>query len=86
LFCETVTDTGLSLSRLQNGPEDLESAGQPDSRCGERVGITRAQLGNVIHAIKKNARLRPSDDVIVWDDGSVSDASDEVIGNIYDEI
>jgi hypothetical protein len=28
----------------------------------------------------------PRDNVIIWDDGSVSDARDEVIGNIYDEI
>jgi len=26
------------------------------------------------------------DNVIIWDDGTVSDACDEVIGNIYDEI
>jgi len=50
------------------------------------LGITRAQLGDALHAIKKNARLRPRDNVSIWDDGSVMDAQDEVIGNIYDEI
>jgi hypothetical protein len=50
------------------------------------LGITRARLGDAIHAIKKNARLGPRDNVIIWDDGTVSDARDEVIGNIYDEI
>ena len=60
--------------------------GNPTRTVATTLGITRAQLGTAIHAIKKNARLRPSDDVIIWDDGSVSDASDEIIGNIYDEI
>jgi len=60
--------------------------GNPPRAVASTLAITRAQLGNAIHAIKKNARLRPGDDVIIWDDGSVSDVSNEIIGNIYDEI
>ena len=60
--------------------------GNPPRAVATALGITRAQLGDAIHAIKKNARLRPRDNVTIWDDGSVSDARDEVIGNIYDEI
>jgi hypothetical protein len=58
----------------------------PSRGVANALGITRARLGDAIHAIKKNAGLRPRDDVTIWDDGSVSDASNEVIGNIYDEI
>ena len=58
----------------------------PTRAVANELGITRAQLGDALHAIKKNARLRPRDNVSIWDDGSVMDAQDEVIGNIYDEI
>lgn len=60
--------------------------GNPARAVATGLGITRAQLGDALHAIKKIARLRPRDDVTIWDDGSVTDAQDEVIGNIYDEI
>jgi hypothetical protein len=60
--------------------------GNPTRGVATRLGVTRPQLGDAIHAIKKNARLRASDNVSIWDDGSVTDASDELIGNIYDEI
>jgi|1186.fasta_scaffold14397_2 hypothetical protein len=60
--------------------------GNPTRQVATALGVTRAQLGAALHAIKKNARLRPNDDVRIYADGSVADASDEIIGNIYDEI
>jgi hypothetical protein len=60
--------------------------GNPTRRVATALGITLPQLGDAIHAIKKNARLRPRENVSIWDDGSVTDATDEFIGNIYDEI
>ncbi len=60
--------------------------GNPPRAVATALGITRAQLGDAVHAIKKSARLGPSDNVSILDDGSVMDARDEVIGNVYDEI
>jgi hypothetical protein len=60
--------------------------GNPTSGVARVLGISQTELGDALHAIKKNARLRPFDNVRIWDDGSVTDAQDEPIGNIYDEI
>lgn len=60
--------------------------GNPPRSVATTLGITRTQLGDAIHAIKKNAGLRPGENVSISDDGSVTDAYNEVIGNIYDEI
>jgi hypothetical protein len=60
--------------------------GNPTRAVARALRITHAQLGDAIHAIKKNARLRPLENVSIWDDGSITDARDELIGNIYDEI
>jgi hypothetical protein len=60
--------------------------GNPTRAVATALGITRTQFGDAIHAIKKNARLGPRDNVTIWDDGSVTDARNEFIGNIYDEI
>ena len=75
-----------SRSVSETGGKIWTRPGNPSRGVATALGITRAQLGDAIHAIKKNAELRPRDNVIIWDDGTVSDARDEVIGNIYDEI
>jgi len=51
----------------------------------QRLGISRVQLGEALHRIKRDAGLRPSDQVSIWDDGSVTDDRDVWIGNVYDE-
>jgi len=56
--------------------------GNPTRGVATALGITLPQLGDAIHAIKKNARLRAHDNVSIGDDGSVTDARDESIGNI----
>lgn len=60
--------------------------GNPTRGVATTLGITRAQLRNAIHVIKEDAELEPRDNVTIWSDGSVTDANDELIGNIYDEI
>jgi hypothetical protein len=60
--------------------------GNPTRAVARRLGIARAQLGDAIHAIKEALGLLPSDDVKVWDDGTVTDDHDVWLGNIYDEI
>jgi hypothetical protein len=60
--------------------------GNPTNAVATALRVTRPDLRYAIHRIKKNARLGPSDDVTIWDDGSVTDDKDVWLGNIYDEI
>jgi hypothetical protein len=48
--------------------------------------LTREQLGEALHAVKREAGLRPHDRVNIYDDGSITDDTDTWIGNVYDEI
>ena len=58
----------------------------PTRAVAAALGISRRQLRDAIHAIKRDAALRPDDNVSIWDDGAVTDDQDVWIGNIYDEI
>jgi len=58
----------------------------PTRGVASTLGISRAQLREAIHAIKPGAGLQPDDNITIWDDGSVTDAGDVSIGNIFDEI
>ena len=58
----------------------------PPAWVARRLSITRAQLGEALHMIKRQAGLNPRDRVSIWDDGSIMDDADVWIGNIYDEI
>jgi hypothetical protein len=60
--------------------------GNPPDSVARRLGITRDQLGEAIHIIKDDAGLSPRDRVSIWDDGSITDETDEWIGNVHDEI
>jgi hypothetical protein len=51
-----------------------------------RLGITRDQLRDALHSIKHGAKLRATDRVTIWNDGTVTDEADVWIGNIYQEI
>jgi hypothetical protein len=62
------------------------SPGNPTGRVAQRLGISRVQLGEALHRIKRDAGLSPSDQVRIWDDGSVMDDGDAWIGNVYDEL
>jgi hypothetical protein len=60
--------------------------GNPTNAVATALRVGRPHLRYAIHRIKKNARLGPGDDVIIWDDGSVTDDKDVWLGNIHDEI
>jgi len=62
------------------------SPGNPPTSVARRLGITRPQLREAIHAIKHEAKLGPQDRVTIWDDGTVTDSADDWIGNIHHEI
>jgi hypothetical protein len=60
--------------------------GNPPRGIATRLGITRHQLRDAIHAIKHEAKLGPRSRVTIWDDGTVTDEADVWIGNIHNEI
>jgi hypothetical protein len=62
------------------------SADNPPGGVARRLGISRVQLGEALHKIKRDAGLSPRDRVNIWGDGSVTDDRDVWIGNIHDEI
>jgi hypothetical protein len=59
--------------------------GNPPSGVATRLGISRRQLRRAIHKIKDYAGLAPTNRVIIWDDGSVTDENNVPLGNINDE-
>ena len=58
----------------------------PSEYVSGKLGITREQLGEVIHEIKAAGDLSPADRVIIYDDGTVTDEHGDALGNIYDEL
>lgn len=60
--------------------------GNPTRGVATRLGTSETKLGDALHAIKDAAGLAPRDRVTIWDDGSVTDDRDVLVGNIYDEI
>jgi hypothetical protein len=58
----------------------------PTNYVSRTLGIEHWKLRAAIHKIKAKANLGPVDDVIIYDDGTVTDSADNEIGNIYDEL
>jgi hypothetical protein len=50
------------------------------------LGIEEWQLRNAIHRIKGRTGLTGADRVIIYDDGRITDAHGEDLGNVHDEI
>ena len=59
--------------------------GNPVAYVSARLGLSEAEVSAAIHAIKAAARLRGADDITIYDNGDVTDANGDEIGNIYDE-
>jgi hypothetical protein len=60
--------------------------GNPTNEVSRTLGIERGQLRQALHRIKRVQGLRGADRVTIWNDGSVTDEHDNVLGNLYDEI
>ena len=58
----------------------------PSDYVSDKLRITREQLGDAIHEIKAAGNLSPTDRVIIYDDGTVTDEHGDALGNIYNEI
>jgi hypothetical protein len=63
-----------------------DRSGNPRAYVSSQLGIERWQLRAAIHKIKSAADVKTDERVILYDDGTVTDASGDPIGNIYDEI
>ena len=50
-----------------------------------RLGIAHWQLRNRLHKIKAYSNLGATDRTVIYDDGRVTDANGDDIGNILDE-
>lgn len=57
----------------------------PPRYASDRLGISRWELREALHRIKRYARLRGDDLTTIYDNGDVRDAAGNLIGNILDE-
>ncbi|TXM69693.1 hypothetical protein FV218_16955 [Methylobacterium sp. WL69] len=62
-----------------------DKGGNPVSHVSRVLDLTEADVGAAIHSIKAAARLRGADNIVIYDNGDVTDARGEEIGNLYDE-
>jgi hypothetical protein len=70
-----------------NAPRHMEQSGKPDEGSQRlRPALSGGQLRGALHRIEEGAGLSGTDRVVIWDDGTVSGAQDNPLGNIYDEI
>ena len=60
--------------------------GNPTNQVSRALGVERRQLRQALHRIKRAQGLKGADRVIIWNDGSVTDQQDNVLGNVYDKI
>jgi hypothetical protein len=63
-----------------------DKSGNPTNYVSDQLEIERWQLREAIHKIKASSNIGPSDRVIIYDDGTVTDIDGEPVGNILDEI
>ena len=57
----------------------------PTQHVSDQLGIKRWELRAAIHKIKARECLAPTDGVIIYSDGKVTDINGAEIGNIHDE-
>jgi len=68
--------------RAQDGISGIEASGNDYAPSDV---IAAQQLGDAIHELKTAGNLSPAERVIIYDDGTVTDESGYVLGNIYNE-
>ena len=60
-------------------------SGNPTDYASKVLGIERWQLRAALHKIKARSNLGATDDIAIYDDGKVTDAHGDEVGNIHDE-
>jgi hypothetical protein len=58
----------------------------PTRYVSRSLGVAEWQLRRAIHVIKRRAGMPGGERVIIYDDGRVTDANGDELGNIFDEI
>jgi hypothetical protein len=81
-----LTPLGHSRRYAEAGACYLEQSGKPTNEVSRVLGIERRQLRRALHRIKRAQGLKGADRVTIWNDGSITDPQDNVLGNVYDEI
>jgi hypothetical protein len=59
--------------------------GNPTNAVATTLGIPRWRLRTALHEIKRRSKLGARDRVTIYDDGTVSDANGEHVGNIRED-
>jgi septal ring factor EnvC (AmiA/AmiB activator) len=81
-------ETGASAKALEttaaSAKANLQLLGKREHEL--RLALDQSQLKEALHNIRARRGLRTSDRITVWDDGSVTDESGGLLGNVYDEI
>jgi hypothetical protein len=72
--------------RIWSNPYNPPNSVSNDIAAATGRPLTREQLGEALHSIKRAAGLRPRDRVSIWDNGDITDDMDDWIGNVYNEI
>ena len=63
-----------------------DRSGNPTRYVSDTLCVARWQLREALHLIKRRSNLGAQDRVLVHEDGRVTDASGDDIGNIFDEV
>jgi hypothetical protein len=63
-----------------------DHSGNPTRYVSDTLGISRGQLRQARHEVKRRANLGAQDRLVVYEDGGVTDANGDDIGNILDEV
>ena len=63
-----------------------DQSANPTRYVNDELGIERWQLRDALHKIKARSDLGGRDRVIIYDNGTVTDADGNEVGNIHDEV
>jgi hypothetical protein len=63
-----------------------DQSANPTRYVSDELGIERWQLRDALHKIKARSDLGGRDRVIIYENGTVTDADGNEVGNIHDEV
>jgi DNA-directed RNA polymerase specialized sigma subunit len=74
-----------SQSRLPMNRIIWDRSGNPTRYVSDELRIEWRQLHQALHKIKAYNNLGATDRTVIYDDGEVTDANGDPLGNIFDE-
>lgn len=63
-----------------------DQSANPTRYVSDELGIERWQLRDALHKIKARSDLGGRERVIIYENGTVTDADGNEVGNIHDEV